>query len=120
MKITTKKWLILLCFSLLVQIPVSSQITLDSTQVKETALIFAEHQKLTVENPLLKQQIKSLEELNKLYIESDSIRNKEINLYQDKVSYDEKTIKRLKSIQKRTIIGSSVGGIVLFILGLFL
>ena len=53
-------------------------------------------------------------------MESDSIRNKEINLYKDKVASDEKTIKRLKSIQKRTIIGSSVGGIVLFILGLFL
>ena len=120
MKTIIKKWLILLCFSLLVQIPVSSQITFDSTQVKEIALIFSEHQKLTIENPLLKQQIKSLEELNQLCLKSDSIKNEEMNLYKDKVASDEKTIKKLKSTQKKTIIGSSVGGIVLFILGLIL
>ena len=43
-----------------------------------------------------------------------------MNLYKDKVVSDEKTIKKLKSTQKKTIIGSSVGGIVLFILGLIL
>jgi hypothetical protein len=71
-----------------------------------------EHQKLSNENPLLKQQIKSLEELNQLYEKSDSIQKDEIKLYKTKVASDEKKIQRLKSTQKKTIIGSSVGGIV--------
>ena len=83
-------------------------------------MILAEHEKLKTENPLLQQQINSLEELNQLYVESDSIQREEINLYQDKVASDEKTIQRLKSTQKKTLIGTSVGGIVLFIIGLIL
>lgn len=88
--------------------------------MKAISLIFNEHEKLSIENPLLKQQIQSLEELNQLYVESDSIQKKEIDLYKDKVASDEKQIQRLKSAQKKTLIGSSVGGIVLFILGLLL
>ena len=85
-----------------------------------TAIIFAEHQKLSEENPLLKQQIKSLETLNNLYVKTDSLQREEIKTYEIKVNSDEKTIKKLKSTQKKTIIGASVGGIVLFILGLLL
>lgn len=84
------------------------------------AIVLLEHQKLSNENPLLKQQIKSLEELNQLYEKSDSIQKDEIKLYKTKVASDEKKIQRLKSTQKKTIIGSSVGGIVLFIIGLLL
>lgn len=120
MKNISKKWLILLWFNLLVPIQVLSQITFDSTEVKEIALIFNEHNKLSVENPLLKQQINSLEELNKLYVKSDSIQKVEIIMFKDRVISNEKTIKYLKSTQKKTIIGSSVGGILLFILGLIL
>ena len=72
------------------------------------------------ENPLLKQQIKSLETLNNLYVKTDSLQREEIKTYEIKVNSDEKTIKKLKSTQKKTIIGASVGGIVLFILGLLL
>lgn len=120
MKNIIKKGLILLCFNLVVPTVALSQITLDSIEAKTTALIFNEHSKLSVENPLLKQQINSLEELNKLYIESDSIQKVEISTYKDKVASDEKTIKKLKATQKRTIFGASLGGIVLFILGLIL
>ena len=94
--------------------------TLDSTEIKTTALIFVEHQKLKVENPLLKQQILSLEELNKLYLISDSLQKEEIKLYENKVSSDAKKIKKLKSTQKGIIIGSTVGGIVLFIIGILI
>lgn len=97
-----------------------SQITLDSIEVKETALIFNEHEKLSIENPLLKEQINSLEELNQLYVKTDSLQKEEIKVYQEKVVSDEKKIQRLKSTQKKLVIGSSVGGIVLFILGLIL
>jgi hypothetical protein len=75
---------------------------------------------LSVENPLLKEQIASLEKLNQLYVESDSLQKEEINLYEEKVASDEKKIQRLKSTQKKIIFGSSVGGILLFILGLIL
>lgn len=84
------------------------------------AIIFAEHQKLSIENPLLKQKISSLEELNQLYVESDSIQQVEISTYKDKVDSDAREIKKLKNANKRIIIGSSIGGILLFILGLII
>lgn len=97
-----------------------SQTTFDSTEVKTIALICAEHQKLSEENSLLKQQIISLEDLNKLYMQSDSLQREELKLYDKKVTSDAKKIKKLKSTQKKIIIGSSVGGIVLFLIGLFI
>lgn len=84
------------------------------------ALIFVEHQKLSYENPLLKQQINSLEELNQLYVKTDSIKSIEIDNLKERVASDANKIQRLKSTQKKTILGASVGGIVLFILGLLL
>ena len=72
------------------------------------------------ENPLLKQQIKSLEELNQLYIKTDSIQKIEIKNYDNRVAKNSKQIEKLKKNQKRTIIGASIGGILLFILGLIL
>ncbi len=84
------------------------------------ALIFAEHQKLSYENPLLKQQINSLEELNQLHIKTDSIKTIEINDLKDRVASDANKIQRLKSAQKKTILGFSVGSVFLFILGLIL
>ena len=84
------------------------------------ALIFAEHQKLSYENPLLKQQINSLEELNQLHIKTDSIKTIEINDLKDRVASDANKIQRLKSAQKKTILGFSVGSVLLFILGLIL
>ena len=72
------------------------------------------------ENPLLKQQIKSLEELNKLYIKTDSIQKIEIESYNNEIIKNSKQINKLKNNQKRTIIGASIGGILLFILGLIL
>lgn len=72
------------------------------------------------ENPLLKEQISSLEKLNQLYVKTDSIQKKEIVLYKEKVASDGKKIQQLKSTQKKLIFGSSVGGILLFILGLIL
>lgn len=72
------------------------------------------------ENPLLKQQITSLEELNKLYVESDSIRKVEVTDLENRVKSDNKKIQQLKNNQKKIILGSSIGGIILFILGLIL
>ena len=79
-----------------------------------------EHEKLSNENTLLKQQISSLEELNQLYVKSDSIQRIEVKDLTNRVESDKKTIQKYKSTQKKTIIGASVGGILLFILGLIL
>lgn len=114
-----KKGLILLSLNLIPLVSHSQDSIFVSTQ-QITAIIFAEHQKLSNENPLLKQQINSLEELNQLYVKSDSIQRVEIKTYEDKVASDAKKIQRMKSTQKKLIWGSSVGGIVLFILGLLL
>jgi len=120
MKSIIKKKLILSLLSLLIPISSLSQNMLDSIETKELAIICLEHQKLSNENPLLKQQINSLEELNQLYVESDSIQKVEISTYKDKVASDEKIIKKLKIDQKITMFGSSLGGILLFILGLLI
>jgi len=100
---------------------ISTNIEKDSlTDSKITALIFAEHQKLSVENSLLKEEIASLNELNTLFEKSDSIQNVELKIYKEKVNSDAKKIEKLKSSQKKTIFASSVGGIILFIIGLIL
>ena len=84
--------------------------------MKAISLIFNEHEKLSIENPLLKQQISSLEELNQLYVKTDSLQRVEISTYKDKVDHDAKTIKKLKFSQKISI----AGGIILFIIGLII
>ena len=119
MKNIIKKGLMLFFLSLFPLIPCSSQTTSADT-LKAISLIFNEHEKLSIENPLLKEQILSLEKLNQLYIKTDSLQKEEIVLFKEKVASDDIKIQRLKSTQKKLIIGSSVGGIVLFILGLIL
>ena len=119
MKNIIKKGLILLFLSL-IPLASHSQDSISVTMPQLEAIVLSEHQKLSNENPLLKQQIASLEELNQLYVKSDSIQRVEIKTYKNKVDSDAKQIKKLKSNQKKTIIGASAGGILLFILGLIL
>ena len=126
MKNIIKKSLILFCLSLTPlltygQNNISTTIEIDSlTDSKITALIFAEHQKLSVENSLLKEEIASLNELNSLFKKTDSIQNIEIDELTNRVNSDAIKIKKLESSRKNIIKGSCVGGIVLFILGLLL
>lgn len=112
-----KKWLTLLLFSLLIPTQVLSQTTFDSIEVKEIALIFAEHQKLLIENPLLKKQITDYQNLTTLYEKQDSLREQEIQAYKEDTK---KQVRKLKNTQKKIIIGSTLSNIVLFILGLIL
>ena len=115
-----KKGLLLLFLNLLIPTAGLSQIIFDSIEVKEIAIIFAEHEKYSIENPLLKREIKSLEDLNQLYVESDSIQRIEIETYKDKVESDSVIIKNLESSKRTMFNCSMVGGILLFILGLLL
>ena len=119
MKNIIKKGLILLLLNLCLSIPCISQTTSADT-LKAISLIFNEHEKLSIENPLLKQQVESLEKLNQFYIKTDSLQREEINLCKNKIASDDKKIQQLKSTQKKIIKGASVGGIVLFIIGLLL
>jgi len=88
--------------------------------MKAINIIFTEHSKLKIENPLLKQKISALEELTKDYEVKDSLYCEEINKYKEKVSSDAITIKKLNSYKKNSIKIFSAGGIVLFLLGLIL
>ena len=54
------------------------------------AIVLLEHQKLSNENPLLKEQVSSLEKLNQLYVKTDSLQREEIKTYKNKVVSDEK------------------------------
>lgn len=94
--------------------------SLKNDSVKVLALILAEHQKLSIENPILKEKIKNLEELNMICEEQSEIKSQEINLYQKKVTSDSLKINKLQNNNKKTIIGSSIGGVLLFIIGLIL
>ena len=92
--------------------------SLKNDSVKVLALILAEHQKLSIENPILKEKIKNLEELNMICEEQSEIKSQEINLYQKKVTSDSLKINKLQNNNKKTIIGSSIGGVLLFVIGL--
>lgn len=94
MKQGIKKLLILLLTILLTKTTsfsstISKEIEKDSIvsitpiQLKETNLIFAEHQKLLNENRLLFEQINNYEEDNKLLMQSDSIRQVQIQTYKN-------------------------------------
>ena len=84
------------------------------------ALIFADHARLEKENELLKQKTKSLLDLNDLYVQSDSLKTYEIDLYKEKSKDDERTIKRLKKSRKTIGISAGIGGALLLILGIFI
>lgn len=63
------------------------------------------------------KKIQSLEDLNKFYVKSDSIRDVEIDIYREKSLNDERKIVKLKRTRRTIGITSGVGGILLFILG---
>ena len=52
--------------------------------------------------------------------EQSEIKSQEINLYKKKVTSDSLKINKLQNNNKKTIIGSSIGGVLLFIIGLIL
>lgn len=87
-------------------------------QLKLTNLIFSEHELLIQKVPLLTNQIVTLEEINKTYIEQDSLKSIQLdlykNLYIEKESEYIKLDKKFENTKKCAIFGS----IVTFILGI--
>ena len=60
-----------------------STVSITSTQLKETNLIFAEHHKLLIENQLLSEQLNNYQEDNKLLTSAASVRQAQIRTYKD-------------------------------------
>lgn len=84
------------------------------------AILLLDHQRLTTENLLLKDQILNYKNLDILHQKQDSLKTQEIFLYKEELKTTTKQVRKLKSTQKKLILGSTLGSIVLFILGLSL
>ena len=120
-----KKFVILFFLTLLVTITCFSQnilneiekdsiVLITPNQLKETNLIFAEHQKLLKENDLLFKQISNYKLDNELLLYTDSIRNVQIENYKSLIkSYDLKIEQLNKEIIKKnnTILIWKVGSV---------
>ena len=121
---------ILLLINLLIPIAVSSQTISKNTypkilgdsivlitpeQLKETNLIFNEHNLLKTKVPLLERKIQVLTEINDNHSKIDSLRVQEINQYKANVDKLKKSIK----IKNTLITGISSGFVVSLILLLF-
>lgn len=121
---------ILLLINLLIPIAVSSQTISKNTypkilgdsivlitpeQLKETNLIFNEHNLLKTKVPLLEGKIQVLTEINDNHSKIDSLRVQEINQYKANVDKLKKSIK----IKNTLITGISSGFVVSLLLLLF-
>lgn len=121
---------ILLLINLLIPIAVSSQTISKNTypkilgdsivlitpeQLKETNLIFNEHNLLKTKVPLLERKIQVLTEINDNHSKIDSLRVQEINQYKANVNKLKKSIK----IKNTLITGISSGFVVSLLLLLF-
>lgn len=121
---------ILLLINLLIPIVVSSQTISKNTypkilgdsivlitpeQLKETNLIFNEHNLLKAKVPLLERKIQVLTEINNNHSKIDSLRVQEINQYKANVDKLKKSIK----IKNTLITGISSGFVVSLLLLLF-
>ena len=97
------KRLLLLCLILIASTSSFSQDTLKITsdQLRTTNLIFVEHKKFSEQIPLLNQQISNLEQINKSWEQTDSIRQSQL-LYCNQVIKDkDKSIEGLNKSLKR-------------------
>ena len=108
------KKLLLLCLILIVPISSFSQDTLKITseQLRTTNLIFVEHKKFSEEIPLLNQQISNLEQINKSWEQTDSVRQSQLIYYNQVIEDKNKSIEGLnKSLKKKNNIINYGGSI---------
>lgn len=85
-------------------------VTITPTQLKTTNLIFAEHQKLSEQVPLLQAKITNLSAINGNLVKVDSLRLTQVNMYKQALEGQNADIKQLKKSLKTTkyIAGGSV------------
>lgn len=79
----------------------TSTITITPEQLKTTNLIFLEHEKYTKEVPLLNKKIETLEEINKSWLHTDSIRRINEKQYNTIIKRDSTKITQLQSSHKK-------------------
>ena len=79
----------------------TSTITVTPEQLKTTNLIFLEHEKYTKEVPLLNKKIETLEEINKSWLHTDSIRRINEKQYNAIIKKDSIKITQLQSSRKK-------------------
>lgn len=79
----------------------TSTIIITPEQLKTTNLIFLEHEKYTKEVPLLNKKIETLEEINKSWLHTDSIRRINEKQYNAIIKKDSIKITQLQSSHKK-------------------
>ena len=79
----------------------TSTITITPEQLKTTNLIFLEHEKYTKEVPLLNKKIETLEEINKSWLHTDSIRRINEKQYNAIIKKDSIKITQLQSSHRK-------------------
>ena len=115
---------ILLCLTTLLPIysfsQTTSTITITPEQLKTTNLIFLEHEKYTKEVPLLNKKIETLEEINKSWLHTDSIRRINEKQYNTIIKKDSIKIAQLQSSHKKYKVVTKISIIVNIILACLL
>ena len=98
----------------------TSTITITPEQLKTTNLIFLEHEKYTKEVPLLNKKIETLEEINKSWLHTDSIRRINEKQYNAIIKKDSIKITQLQSSHKKNKVVTKISIIVNIILACLL
>ena len=98
----------------------TSTITITQEQLKTTNLIFLEHEKYTKEVPLLNKKIETLEEINKSWLHTDSIRRINEKQYNSIIKKDSIKITQLQSSHKKYKVVTKISIIVNIILACLL
>ena len=98
----------------------TSTITITPEQLKTTNLIFLEHEKYTKEVPLLNKKIETLEEINKSWLHTDSIRRINEKQYNAIIKKDNIKITQLQSSHKKYKVVTKISIIVNIILACLL
>lgn len=91
---------------------------LTAKQTKTLNLILAEHNKWSQQVPLLNAEIANLKALNQIYVEQDSLRIKEVDVYKEQYQKDKEMIAHLERSSKLWKKTTFAGGVI--IIGLVL
>lgn len=89
-------------------------VSITSNELKETNLIFVEHEMLLKENSLLIEQIENYKEDNELLLKANELREQQIENYQGMNSVYMEQIEGLKQEVKqknKALLGWKIGGI---------
>lgn len=103
------------------EIPVnpSDLVSITDKQLKIANLIFLEHEKMFQEIPLLEAKISNLEKIDSIWHHTDSVRSVNETNYINTILNNNTDIQKLKK-EKNILFGTSITGIALFLLSLFL